>query len=71
MSEDLNQIYCGRSLDMNSNSVNCYYLLAENTLDEYILAKLESKRVIVNGTMDELSVLDFDFDLLSPNIASS
>ena len=35
-----------------TNSVNCYYLLAEQTLDEYILAMLESKRVIVNETMD-------------------
>jgi Superfamily II DNA/RNA helicases, SNF2 family len=54
-----------------TNSVNCYYLLAEQTLDEYILSKLERKRVVVNKSMGEFSILDFAFDLISTDLATS
>jgi len=32
--------------------VNCHYLLGENTLDENLFAKLESKFAIVSNILD-------------------
>jgi len=48
------------------NSVNVYYLLGDNTIDENIAIMIESKRKVINGIMsDDKSKTDFNlFDLM-------
>lgn len=45
------------------NSVNCYYLLAENTLDEDICRMLEQKREVIDQVLNEATVLNFAFGI--------
>jgi SWI/SNF-related matrix-associated actin-dependent regulator of chromatin subfamily A-like protein 1 len=45
------------------NSVNCYYLLAESTLDEDICRMLENKREVISQVLDEVTILNFAFDI--------
>jgi len=47
------------------NSVNCYYLLAENTIDEHICRKLEQKREVIGEVLDEITNLNFAFELIA------
>jgi SWI/SNF-related matrix-associated actin-dependent regulator 1 of chromatin subfamily A len=41
------------------NSVNCYYLIAENTIDEMIFSMLERKRKITQGVTGDKKELTF------------
>ena len=45
------------------SAVNCYYLLAENTIDTDIARMLESKREVVEDVMDDTKFLNFAFAL--------
>lgn len=40
--------------------VNAYYMLAKDTIEEYILDKIENKRRIITLIMDDHEILDFD-----------
>lgn len=42
-------------------SVNCYYLLAEHTLDEDICRMLEKKREVIEEVLEETTALNFAF----------
>lgn len=47
------------------NSVNCYYLLAENNYDEDICRMLENKREVIDQVLDEATILNFAFELIA------
>jgi len=44
-------------------SVNCYYLLAENTFDEDICRMLENKSEVIDQVLEETTVLNFAFGI--------